>query len=99
MIIIELQPTLISLIVLIDRSLKIALLVFIRLPNMQEEVIVSAQNVEDLVPNVDEQSVDGIPVQPVGSLKPLGLPDREFLVHSLKELLFPTTQTHPTIIL
>jgi hypothetical protein len=99
MIIIELQRTLISLIVLIDRSLKIGLLIFIRLPNMQEEVIVSAQNVEDLVPDVDEQSVDGIPVQPVGSLEPLVLPDREFLVHSLKELLFPTTQTHPTIIL
>jgi len=99
MIIIELQRTLISLIVLIDRSLKIGLLVFIRLPDMQEEVIVSAQNVEDLVPDVDEQSVDGIPVQPVGSLEPLVLPDREFLVHSLKELLFPTTQTHSTIIL
>ena len=86
----------ISLIILIDGSFKISLLIFIGLPDVQEEIIVRSQNVEDLVSDVDEKSVDSVPVHSVGHLEALRLPGSEFVVHSLQELLFPTTQTHRT---
>jgi hypothetical protein len=63
---------------------------------VEEEVIVGAQDIKDLVAEVDDDAVDCVAVQSVGSSEPLVLPLRETLVHPLQELLFPTPKTHTT---
>jgi hypothetical protein len=63
---------------------------------VQEEFVVGAQEVEDLVADEDEQSVDGVPVHPIGRFEAFVLPDCHLFVEGVVEPLLETSPRHYT---
>ena len=79
---------------LVDGSFHIEFVVFVGLPHVQEEVVVGAEEVEDLVDDVEEQAVDCVLVKAVGLAETLLLPDCHLLVEQFVGSLLQVAPPH-----
>lgn len=57
---------LLSRVIFVDGALKILLLVFVGLPDVQEKIVVGPENVEELITEIDEDCVDCISMHSIG---------------------------------